>query len=185
MEDYDNADELGESGGMRARPQPRKPSTQEADAHMTDYYPFRSWCCYCVMAASRSDHHRRQAEDYNEVPVISCDCGFFFTDSRDDEERQLTEAEEIAVGATPILVIRDKRSKMIHADCVRCRGIEDEFPIETTAKWILGLGYPEVIIRTDSESSIDALSRRVGEKLKEAGVKTMYNTSPAHDSRSA
>ena len=140
MDDDDNADELGESGGMRARPQPRKPSTQEVEAHMIDHYPFRSWCRYCVMAASRSDHHRRQAEDYNEVPVISCDYGFF-TDSRDDEERQLTEAEAIAVGATPILVIRDKRSKMIHADCVRCKGIEDEFPIETT-KWILGLGYP-------------------------------------------
>ena len=50
------------------------------------------------------------------------------------------------MGATPILVIRD-------ADCVRCKGIEDEFPIETTAKWILGLGYLEVIIRTDGESS--------------------------------
>ena len=136
------------------------------------------------MAALRSDHHRRQAEDYNEVPVISCEYGFF-TDSRDDEDRQLTEAEAIAVGATPILVIRDKRSKMIHADCVLCKGIEDEFPIETTTKWILGLGYPEVIIRTDGESSIVALSRRVGEKLREAGVKTMHNTSPAYDSRSA
>ena len=61
----------------------------------------------------------------------------FFTDSRDDEERQLTEAEAIAVGATPILVIRDKRNKMIHADCVRCKGIEDKCPIETTTKWIL------------------------------------------------
>ena len=57
------------------------------------------------------------------------------------------------MGATPILVIRDKRSKMIHADCVRCEGIEDEFPIETKAKWILGLGYHEVIIRTDGEGS--------------------------------
>ena len=82
-------------------------------------------------------------------------------------------------------MIRDKRSKMIHADCVRCKGIDNEFPIETTTKWILGLGYPEVIIRTDGESSIVALSRRVGEKLTEAGVKTMHNTSPANDSRSA
>ena len=184
MEDDDNADELGESGGMRARPQPRKPSTQEGEAHLIDHHPFRSWCRYCVIAASRSDHHRRQAEDYNAVPVISCDYGFF-TGSRDDEERQLTEAEAIAVGATPILGIRDKRSKMIHADCVRCKGIEDEFPIETTTKWILGLGYPKVIVRTDGESSIVALSRRVGEKLKEAGVKTMHNTSPAYDSISA
>ena len=106
-------------------------------------------------------------------------------DSGDDGERQLTEAEAIAVGATPLLVIRDKRSKMIHADCVRCKGIEDEFPIETTAEWILGWGCPEVIIRTDGESSIVALSRRVGEKLREAGVKTMHNTSAAYDSRSA
>ena len=66
-EDEDNADELGESGGMRARPQPRKPSTQEVEAHMVDRHHFRSWCHCCVMAASRSDHHRRQAEDYNEV----------------------------------------------------------------------------------------------------------------------
>ena len=63
--------------------------------------------------------------------------------------------------------------------------IEDEFPIETRTKWILGLGCLEVIIRTDGESSIVALSRRVGEKLKEPGVKTMINTSPAYDSRSA
>ena len=62
---------------------------------------------------------------------------------------------------------------MIHADCVRCRGIEDEFPIETTTKWILELGYSEVIIRTDGESSIVALSRRVGEKLREASVITI------------
>ena len=87
------------------------------------------------------------------------------------------------MGATPILVIRDKRSKMIHAECVRCKGIEDEFPIQTTTKWILGLGCPEVIVRTDGESSIVALSRRVGETLKEAGVQTIHNTSPAYDSR--
>ena len=81
-EDEDNADELGDSGGVRARPQPRKLSTQEVEAQMIDHYPFRSWCCYCVMAASRSDHHRRQAEDYSEVPVISCDHGFFYRQQR-------------------------------------------------------------------------------------------------------
>ena len=50
---------------------------------------------------------------------------------------------------------------------------------------MLGLGYPEVIIRFDGESSIVALSRRVGEKLREAGVKSMHNTSPVYDSISA
>ena len=63
---------------------------------------------------------------------------------------------------------------MIHADSVRCKGIEEEFPIETTTKWILGLGFPEVTIRTDGESSIVALSLRVGEKLREACVETLH-----------
>ena len=40
MEDEDNTNELGESGGMRARPQPRKPSTQEVEAHMIDHIHF-------------------------------------------------------------------------------------------------------------------------------------------------
>ena len=85
-EDEDSAGELGESAGMRARPQPRKLSTQEVEAHMIDHYPFRSWC----RAASRSDHHRRQAEDYNEVSVISCARFFFFCrqPTRNDNARK-------------------------------------------------------------------------------------------------
>ena len=72
------------------------------------------------MAAARSDHHRRQAEDYNEVPVISCGFVFFFT----DDDRQLTETEATAVGATPTLVLRDRRSKMVRADAVRCNELK-------------------------------------------------------------
>ena len=88
-DDEDNADELGDSGGMRARPQPRKPSTQEVAAHLIDHYPFRSWCRYCVMAAAlRSDHHRRQAEDCNAVPVISCDYVFFQTMRKDNSRKK-------------------------------------------------------------------------------------------------
>ena len=79
----------------------------------------------------------------------------------------------------------DKRSKTVHVDAVRCKGSEDEFPIETTTKRILGLGYLEVIIRTDGESSIVAVVRRLGEKLREASVTAMQNTSPAYDNRSA
>ena len=59
------------------------------------------------MVATRSDYHRRQAEDCNEVPVDSCDYGFLQTAEMTTREK-LTEAEATAVGATPIRVIRDK-----------------------------------------------------------------------------
>ena len=63
--------------------------------------------------------------------------------------------------------------------------LKTSFQLRQQKSGFLGPGCPEVIIRTDGESSIVALSRRVGEKLREAGVKTMHNTSPAYDSRSA
>ena len=69
---------------------------------------------------------------------------------------------------------------MIHADCVRCKGVEDEFPIETTTKRILGLGYLEVITRTDGESSFVALSRRVGEKTQTKQVSTQCTAQAQH-----
>ena len=49
----------------------------------------------------------------NITPLTVTTVFFRKKDSRDDEERQLTEEAAIAVGATQILVIRDKRSKMI------------------------------------------------------------------------
>ena len=71
---------------------------------------------------------------------------------------------------------------------VRCKGIEDEFPIETTTKWIFGFGYTEVIIRTDGESSIVALSRRVGENSekqvsKQCTTQAWYTTADQQDTQ--
>ena len=58
--------------------------------------------------------------------------------------------------------------------------LKTNFPIETTTKWILGLCYPEVITRTDGESSIVALSRRVGEKHKVKQVSKQCSTQAQH-----
>ena len=71
---------------------------------------------------------------------------------------------------------------MIHADAVRGKEIDDEFPSETTTAWILGLGYPEVTITTDGESSIVALSRKITEKSRKPvsrGCKTLVQRSTA------
>ena len=54
-DDEENANEFGEFGGMRARPQLRKLSTQEVEAHIINYQ-FRFSCRYCVTAAPRTDH---------------------------------------------------------------------------------------------------------------------------------
>ena len=76
FENEDNADELGESGDMRARPQPRKRFRHRKLRHMIGHCPFQSRCRYCVMAASRCGPHRKTTRITMKVQVLSCDYVF-------------------------------------------------------------------------------------------------------------
>ena len=64
--------------------------------------------------------------------------------------------------------------------------LKTNFQLRQQPSGILGLGYLYVIVRTDGESSIVALSRRVGENTQRSRCQNKaHNTSPAYDSRSA
>ena len=153
-------DDCGEVSGMKARPQPRKPTDAEIAAHNVDHYPYRSWCRSCVSAEGRSDRHERTEGDADAVPVIAMDYGFF-SDSADRQlalERAGVEtvpsversgAEQTGKVATssstlststststPILVMKDSSTKMIFGDVVRCKGAQDPYSVQLAVKHI-------------------------------------------------
>ena len=173
----------GETSGMKVRPQPRKPSAQEVENHMVDHYPWRSWCRYCVQSSSRGDHHQRQDEDQNDIPVISFDYAFF-TDGH-SRDHEVNDENAAKLGATPLLVTKDKRSEVLSADVVRCKGAEDASAIDHAVKHVQRLGYPEVIFRSDGEPAIKSFLKAVTEKLTQQGVRVIPNRSPLADSSSA
>ena len=185
-------DQSGEVSGMRARPQPRQPTLEEIASHNIDHYPYRSWCRPCVAAMGRADQHVRGSED-DGIAVVSMDYGFF-SDST-DRELLLAQANldigarknkgEEKDGATPILIIRDKRNKMIFGDVVTCKGAQDVGVVNRAVQHIEQCGHPEIMIRSDGEPAIKSLRNAVKTKLLEKGIRVVPNATPTADSAGA
>ena len=154
----------GDTEGMRPRPQPRMPTKAEIERHNIDHYPYASWCPACVDGAGRADKHVRGKEEQNEKPVIACDYGYFV----DNDVVPPTESGETASGetATPFLVTKVKQDKVVFADVVACKGVEDQFAVEQVYAHLKLLGYPELLYRSDQENTNKACLALAAAKLR-------------------
>ena len=69
---------------------------------------------------------------------------------------------------------------------VQCKGVEDQAAIKETVKSLIGLGYPELIVRSDNEPAIRTFRDAVIKGLKvRFGVRAIAQASPKYDSASA
>ena len=72
MMDHPGDDDAGETGAVKPKIQPMKPSDQDVAAHEAcGHYPYRDWCRACVGGAGRSDARKRLREEQNSPPVAS------------------------------------------------------------------------------------------------------------------
>ena len=98
----------------------------------------------------------------------------------------LTESGETASGetATPFLVTKVKQDKVVFADVVACKGVEDQFAVEQVYGHLQLLGYPEVLYRSDQENSIKAFLALVAARLRQDGIRVVQQQVPKGDSSS-
>ena len=66
----------------------------------------------------------------------------------------------------PTLVIKDEKSKMTLAEIVPSKGL-DKYAGERAVRMIEYMGYGEMILKSDQEASIMALTRFIKERLNE------------------
>ena len=71
----------------------------------------------------------------------------------------------------PILVMKDSKSKFVTVDMVIRKGTEVEYAIEGGSKMAGDYGYGEVILKSDQETSIMAIKKEIGMRIK-TDVKT-------------
>ena len=93
--------------------------------HRLTHRPFRSWCPHCIRGKGRADQHRQSPNKNNEssIPKISSD--YFFIGRRrpiDRAERREEEEGAEREGQTPIIVLKDSKSKGIFAYACPCKG---------------------------------------------------------------
>jgi hypothetical protein len=159
-EDVEEKGETSEGRNVKAK---------KIDRHQINGHdPYRSWCRHCVMGMGKDDAHRRIGErDEQEVTVVSMDYCYLHEDQK---ERKLRKAEEKEGGVReidemPVLMLVDRKSKMIMGEIVPRKGI-DKFALGRGRKMIDGLGYDEMILKSDQEPSIVALRRGIKEGLR-------------------
>ena len=80
-----------------------------------------------------------------------------------DRPRVFADYGYLSGDSTPLLVAKDRRTGMTFAAAVSMKGDGDPHAARLLAKWIDGLGCQEVTVRTDGETSICELIRRVRE----------------------
>ena len=115
---------------------------------------------------SRNDKHScsRQKGEYQGIPKIVSD--YFFVGQRRSSNRAERDREEESAereGQTPIIVLKDTRSKSIYAHACPCKGAH-EAVVKRVVEDLDALGYKRILVRTDGEPAILDLWRKVKEK---------------------
>ena len=145
---------------------PMTPSRAEVLQHRLKHHPYRDWCPHCVRGKGREDRHSRstQKEEYLGVPKMASD--YFYIGQRRPlgrQERQEVEEEAERDGQTPVLVIKDTRSKAIFAHACPCKGVHKAV-VGKVIEDLNTLGYKRVLVRTDGEPALLNLWQKVKEQ---------------------
>ena len=139
--------EPGEEGEeareVRAPPIPETPSREQVLLHRLTHRPFRSWCPHCVRGKGRADQHRRsrQKDDNPDIPKLASD--YFFIGQRrpaNKGERAEEEAQAEKEGQTPIIVLKDTKSKSLFAHVCPCQGAHSS----AVSRLVWGPGHPRI-----------------------------------------
>ena len=166
------SDADGGEGGVRAPRKvqdPRRPSESEVAEHELTHLPFRSWCTHCIRGRGEATPHARAERDDDGVPEVHMD--YCFLGGRSDE-------------AQPVLVIRERDTKMLLSFLVREKGANDPYVIRRVMAFLTELGHTgnKVIIKTDQESPVRAVAAKIAAERQEG--RTILENSPVKSSGS-
>ena len=145
-----------EAREVSSPPIPETPSLEEVRKHRLTHTPYRSWCPHCVRGKGRNDRHVRSTQSgrWDGIPKVVSD--YFFIGRRRPKgrlERAQDEEEAERDGQTPILVIKDVKSKAIYAHACPCKGAHDAV-VRKVVQDLDDMGYKRILVRTDGEPAI-------------------------------
>ena len=145
-------DEEEEDVGMRVpvkMKDPIMPSEDEIEEHNLTHLPYRSWCVHCVRGRGEATPHRMMERDEDAVPELHLDYCFL---GKKHEEAQ------------PVLVARDRDTRMTLSFLVRSKGVSDDLACNRILAFLKEIGRTgKLIIKSDQESSIKVLAEKIAE----------------------
>ena len=138
---------------------PVRPTKAMVLAHELHHADDRDWCDHCRAGKGVAHQHKAPENDSGEAE-FSIDYAFMPREGQFQLEKHMR--NEGKVGASPVLIGCDHRSKAIGAMAVDTKG-----QTQSAVKWWVGkidqAGCPgiEIVLRSDQEESIVALKKAV------------------------
>ena len=145
----------------RRRRAPHEPTAEEAERHALTHVPYRDWCEACVRGKARENPHRRIRND-TDMDEVEMDY-LFLTSPQFPEERVTVLVLALAVDGAI-------------AATVGVKGVTPymlRFAAGTMEVW----GLKDIILKTDQEQAIMALSRSLKDERKD---KTQLTNAPRY-----
>ena len=148
---------------------PRVPTQAEVDEHNMTHLPYRSWCTHCVRGRGEAHPHHKSGNEERDVPELHMDYCFM---GKVDEKAQ------------PILVVKERDTRMMCSMLVGEKGTADEHVIKRIIAFIKELGYEsaKIVLKSDQESSVKSVIDAVIRARRDAP--TMPEYSPVRSSGS-
>ena len=165
-----HVEEQSEEGeAIRCRRTHSAPTKAERARHNLTHIPFRNWCRHCVVARGVSTQHRtRRKDEEREVAEVVLDYCFM---------RDL-EGEE----AVPVLVIKDRWSKLLSVHVVPSKGAGCEWVVQQVKRDLQRMGHHgRLILKSDQEAAIVDLLNEV--TRARGDVPTVVENSAVGDSQ--
>ena len=178
INEVDEQEEEVTARDPRVARRPMKPTKAMIQSHELHHADYRDWCDHCRAGKGVSHQHRSSTNDNNEAE-FSVDYAFMAREGSVEMERDMKEVDK--VGATPILVGCDHRSKAVWAMATNMKG-----PTDSAVKWLTrkideaGRRGVKVVLKSDQEESIIALKKAVA-IMRQAP--TVNIESPVRDSQ--
>ena len=144
--------------------EPRMPTQVEIEEHNITHLPYRFWCIHCVRGRGEQAGHLRQEERPEKaIPEVHMD--YCFMERKSDDVQ-------------PMLVARDRDTRMTVSFLVQKKGAVDDYVIRRLLQFLRELGYREnkVVVRSDQESPMRAVAEKLAKERGEA--QTILEHSP-------
>ena len=105
------------TASLAAMPSMSIPFMKEKEEHFVSHFPFRAWYKHCVRGKAKAMRHMKVDHLEEQVLVISVD--YCFMNSKDDTDI----TDDIQSKHSPVLVVRNRWTKMIFAHVLPYKGV--------------------------------------------------------------
>ena len=166
-----------ETEPLRSAPAPERPPAAEIEEHRITHTPYRAWCDGCRRGRGLGEQRGRHRGRHHAIPRVGIDYWYITSGgllSRKDTAfpetpagNQALETERQERRVMKCLIIRCHESKALFANCIPCKGADEEkYVASLVTSDVAFMGHTKLILESDNEAALLTLVRAALQEIR-------------------